>query len=136
MNMSAIGLIEVSKVSTTHKPRVASGSKVVNPLNTKEVKVESISLQVEFIRTEEIKSFRNWGKSQEQEVIEGDFTIIYFKEDPLHVPKQKEKEDEEENFKARRKTTPTMLINENFRDFGKRLGAIALVDEEASEAKN
>lgn len=131
MNMSAIGLIEVSKVSTTHKPRIAGGNKVVNPLNTKEVKDESTSLQVEFIRTEEIKSFRAWGKSQEQEVIEGDFTIIYFRENPLHVPENKGKESE-----GRRKTTPTMLINENFRDFGKRLGAIALVDEEASKAKN
>ena len=131
MNMSAIGLIEVNKISTTQKPKVASGSKVVNPHDTKEVNDESTSLQVEFIRTEEIKSFRAWGKSQDQETIEGDFTIIYFKENPLHIPENKGKDGE-----GRRKTTPTMLINENFRDFGRRLGAIALVDEEASKTKN
>lgn len=124
MSAIAIGLIEVSKIS--YKIRNASGGNVINPLNKEKVKETEMRLQTEFIRTEEIKSFRKWEKFQEQETIEGDFTIIYFKEDPLHVESVVKEEDRDPHKKPRFKTTPTMLIRECFRDFGKRLGAIPL----------
>lgn len=125
--MSAIGLIEVNKISTSYKAKNSNGSKVVNPHDTREVKDEESKVHVEYIRTEEIKSFRPWGKTQDQEAIEGDFTIIYFKEDPLYVSVPRD--DSRDDPKSRRKTTPTMLINENSQSFAKRLGAIMLVKD-------
>ena len=126
--MNAIGLIEVNKVTTSYKTKTTTGGPVVNPHDSQEIRDGETKVQVEVIRIDEIKSFRPWGKSQEQELIEGDFTLIYFKEDPLHISKDKNKDPKKKDHK----TMPTMLINENYRELAKRLGAIQLPqDEEA-----
>jgi hypothetical protein len=128
--MSATGFIEVSKISLSHKPRKANGTGVINPHDAKEVKDEHATVKSEFIDKGKIKSFRPWGKSQDQEVIDGDFTIIYFNEDPLHVSVKSKDIDRDPTKEQRQRTTPTMLINENYRAFGRRVGATMLLDDE------
>ena len=123
--MSNITLIEVNKISTSYREKTTAGGAVVNPHDRESLKEGETKVQVEFIRIDKIKSFREWKKSQEQEAIEGDFTIIYFEEDSAHVQPEDDNKDKDPK-KPKRKTAPVMLINENFQKFGLRLGAIPL----------
>lgn len=104
--------IEVNKVSVVQK-KVVDGSKVVNPLiknnyNT----IEETKIVKESIRLDEIKSFRPWNKTVEEEKnIEGPMTMIYLIGDKT-------------------KKSAEMKINESFDSFKKRTSTISAPENE------
>lgn len=102
--------IEVRKLS----PIYEESKLVKDPSTNKLVRAQVLGYNsfIEVIRINQIKSFKEYGKRGPQKTfIVGDVTLIYFMSDASKKPVE-------------------MMIEENFRDFSKRLGAIQLPDED------
>jgi hypothetical protein len=107
--------IEVKKISVVQK-RAFDGSKVRNPLDKSNPQVtEEIKIVRECIRVDEIKSFRPWNKSVEEEIsIEGKVTMVYLIGDKT-------------------KKAAELKVNESYDSFKVRLNALNLREEQVSE---
>lgn len=102
--------IEVNKVV---RPDVKSDGQVVRGKDRKPVK-EDPRIEPEFIRIDEVKSFKNWRKDpKEEECIPGDMTVIFAYG------------DKERTGKGR---PVKIYIAENVHDFATRIGAVSLKD--------
>lgn len=103
--------------------RTIDGTAVRNPKTMEGIKSEP-KLVDEMIEIASIKSARNWKKAKEEEdPIEGDVTIVYFK--PGHNSESIEKK-ETSNSKDKKTSVPSMKISESFDSFTSRLNAIKL----------
>ena len=101
--------IEVQKVSNSSDKKSKDGTKVINPHEKSVVKEKEIKILDEVININEIKSFRPWNKTHEEELsVDSDMTIIY-----LYGNREKD-------------TPPQMLIAESFSSFKERLNTIKL----------
>lgn len=100
--------IEVNKVSVVQK-RAIDGSKVKNPLS-KDGIVEEIKVVKESIRLDEIKAFRAWNKSVEEEKqVEGPMTMLYLIGDKTKKSAEMKINESYDSFTKR---TPTILATE------------------------
>jgi len=106
--------IEVKKV-TEKKKRINDGSDVINPQSGKKITNGELESLVEAIEIDTIKSWRKWVKTAAQNsYIEGDMTVIYFK--------NQTNDNDRPNAQ--------MLIEENSTDFTRRMPAIPLIESE------
>jgi hypothetical protein len=101
--------IEVRKIEMQFL-KTSDGSVVKNPKTMEGVQSHP-KIVTESVRVDEIKSFRSWGKSKDEEnSIEGPISMIYF----------------HDKGTSEKKGNPTMKINEHYEDFSSRLNVIKL----------
>lgn len=100
--------IEVHKIATKHK-RDENGDQIKDPITQKPIN-DGFEVHVESIRIDEIRSYRIWNKTKDQEVyIDGEITKLYLK-----------------GSDDSRKKKPEMLINESYDSFAGRLKTIRM----------
>jgi hypothetical protein len=103
--------IDVKKVSEVHA-RDRQNEIVINP-QTGRKQVASLIIHRESISKDDIKSYRPWDKDEFQNSqLEGNFTMIYFK-------------STDADKSVKRPKPPQMLIQEDYKAFGSRIGSIA-----------
>tara|TARA_R110000772_G_scaffold36462_2_gene87191 strand:- start:1067 stop:1429 length:363 start_codon:yes stop_codon:yes gene_type:complete len=115
--------VEVKKLSPIYVERNAT---VIDPKEKRRIKpqIEGYNVFVEAIRIDQIKSFKEYMKKDNQKFqIDGDVTLLYLKSDSVKTDRRSDDSEDSKGFVK-------MMINENFDVFSNRIGSIKLPPEE------